>query len=204
MPGKAPAQPAVLDVEGGIARLMGNGGIYFKALKRFAAHIDAARAVAGQLAAGDGAGACRAIHTLKGAAGLLGAGEVEAIAARLETALARGSPVRAMLDDLDGALKRLQARIDAALQAPMPEHATAPAMATMPVAIRNVPALLDQVGELLGEGSDKAVDMLEKYAAVLEMALGTAAWKAIIAAARNCNFDSALATLQGARSSALR
>lgn len=198
------AQPAVLDVDGGIARLMGNSGIYFKALRRFAAHIDAARAVAAQLAGGDHAEACRAIHTLKGAAGLLGAGEVEAIATRLESALSRGSPVQALLDDLEGALGRLQERIDAALAGPVPDTAGALVPATMPVAIRNVPALLDQLGELLGEGNSKAIDMLEKYAAVLEKALGAAAWEAIIVAARNCHFESALAALQGARPGPLR
>jgi HPt (histidine-containing phosphotransfer) domain-containing protein len=115
-----PANPAVLDVEGGIARLMGNSAIYFKALKRFTAHIEAARAVAAQLAAGDHAGASLTIHTLKGAAALLGAGEVEAIAFEVEAALSRGRTVQALLDNLARALQRVQARNDAVLAMPRP------------------------------------------------------------------------------------
>jgi len=203
MTGKAVTQPAVLDVDSGIERLMGNSSIYSKALKRFAAHIAAARTVATQLAAGNDAGASLTIHTLKGAAGLLGADEVAAVAFEVETALSRGSPVQPLLDDLEGALQRLQACIDAALAAPMPQHTGAPAATAMPAAIRNVSALLDRVGVLLDEGNSAAIDMLEKYAAVLEKALGAAAWETITTAARNCDFECALAALQGARSTTL-
>jgi two-component system sensor histidine kinase/response regulator len=200
----AAVQPAVLDVDGGIARLMGNSGIYFKALKRFAAHIEAARTVAAQLAAGDHAGAYLAIHTLKGAAGLLGAGEVEAIACQVEIALSRGHAVQVLLDDLAGALGRVQTRTDAALAMPMPENTSAPAATATPAVIRNVPALLDRIGALLDEGNGTAIDMLEKYGAVLEKALGAATCETIMAAARDCDFDCALAALQSARSTALR
>jgi HPt (histidine-containing phosphotransfer) domain-containing protein len=118
---KPVTERTVLDVDSGIERLMGNSGIYCKALKRFTAHIEAARNVAAQLAAGDDAGAYLTIHTLKGAAGLLGAGEVAAVALDVETALSRGGPVQPLLDDLEGALQRVQVCIDAALAAPMPK-----------------------------------------------------------------------------------
>ncbi|GGX75285.1 phosphotransfer domain-containing protein [Massilia dura] len=197
----AATEPAVLDVDGGIARLMGNSGIYFKALKRFSAQFQAPRTVAAQLAAGDEAGAYLAIHTLKGAAGLLGAGEVAAIASEVETALSRGDPVQALLDDLEGALQRVQARIDAAMPVPVPENTgvSSTAAAAMPAAIRNIPELLDQVCTLLDEGNATAIDMLEKYATVLEKALGAAAWQAIMAAARDYDFEPALTALQRAR-----
>ncbi|HEX8602466.1 MAG TPA: Hpt domain-containing protein [Pseudoduganella sp.] len=200
---KPVTEPTVLDVDSGIERLMGNSSIYSKALKRFTAHIEAARSVAAQLAAGDDAGAYLTIHTLKGAAGLLGAGEVAAVALDVETALSRGGPVQPLLDDLEGALQRVQVCIDAALAAPMPKNTGAPAATAMPAAIRNVPALLDRVGALLDEGNSAALDMLDKYAAVLEKALGAAAWGTITAATRNCDFESALAALQGARSTTL-
>jgi chemotaxis protein histidine kinase CheA len=146
------------------------------------------------------------MHTLKGAAGLLGAGEVQAMACQVEAALSSGRAVHPLLNDLDSALQRLQGCIDAALAMPVPENTTAPAAAAIPpaTAIRNVPALLDQVGLLLGESNGAAIDMLEKYAAVLEKALGAAAWETIMAAAQDCDFACALAALQGARSTALR
>ena len=189
----------VLDVDRGIARLMGNSGIYFSALKRFATHIDAARAVTAQLAAGDEAVAGRTIHTLKGAAGLLCAGEVHAIAGALETALARGEAADGLLGDLEAALQRLQACIAQA----MPKDAGAPSSFIRGETMRSVPELLDRLGSLLDEGNSAALDMLDKYGMVLEKALDTATWETIMAAARNDDFDRAFAALQAARSAAI-
>jgi two-component system sensor histidine kinase/response regulator len=189
----------VLDVEGGFARLLGKCAIYYSALKLFATHIQAARAVAAQLAAGDHAGAYLAIHTLKGAAGLLGAGEVQAIATAVETALARGHAVDALLDDLAAALQRVQALIEVAA----PKDAAAPAAPVPAEAMRNVPALLDRLAAVLDEGDGTAIDMLDKYGLVLEKALGTAAWETVMAAARDYDFERAFVALRDARSAAM-
>ncbi|WP_165497827.1 Hpt domain-containing protein [Pseudoduganella albidiflava] len=189
----------VLDIERGIARLMGNSGIYFSALKRFATHMEAARAVAAQLAQGDHAGACRAIHTLRGAAGLLCAGEVHAVAGELETALAHGHAAHALLDELDVALRRVQACIAVAV----PKDSAAPAPPVPQATMRNVPELLDRLGVLLDEGNSAALDMLEKYGTVLEKVLDSAAWETIMAAAQEYDFERAFAALQAARSAGI-
>lgn len=186
----------VLDIEGGIARLLGNSAIYFSALKRFTVHMAAARAMKAQLAAGDHAAACRNVHTLRGAAGLLGAGEVQAIAMEVEKALACGHTVHALLDDLEGALQRVQACIDVTV----PKDAAIPVKPVPAAAMRDVPELLDRLGALLDEGNGMAIDILDKYGIVLEKALGAAAWQTILAAARDYDFDRAHTVLQGARS----
>ena len=190
----------VLDIEGGIARLLGNSAIYFSALKRFTVHIGAARAVKAQIAAGDHAAACRTVHTLRGAAGLLGAGEVQAIATEVEKALASSHTVHALLDDLEAALQRVQACIDVTV----PKTAAIPVKPVPAAAMRDVPDLLDRLGALLDEGNGMAIDIVDKYGIVLEKALGAAAWQIILAAARDYDFDRAHAALQDARSLARR
>ncbi|QBE64048.1 Hpt domain-containing protein [Pseudoduganella lutea] len=190
----------VLDVEAGIARLLGNSTIYFSALKRFTVHLGAARAVTAQIAAGDHAGACRTVHTLRGAAGLLGAGEVQAIAMEVEKALASGSTVHALLGDLEAALQRVQACIDVTV----PKEVATPIKPVQANAMRDVQELLDHLGALLDEGNGMAIDIMDKYEIVLEKALGAAAWHTILAAGRDYDFDRALVALQGARSTARR
>lgn len=189
----------VLDVESGIARLMGNSGIYFSALKRFGTHIGAARAIGSQLAAGDRAGACRTLHTLRGAAGLLCAGEVHAIASELESALAQGHAADGLLDELEAALQRVQACIAVTV----PKDIGVPASPMPRETIRNVPELLDRLGTLLAEENGAAFDMLEKYGMVLEKALDATAWKTIVAAAQDKDFERAFAALRGARSATM-
>jgi len=183
---------AVLDIEQGVARLMGNSRIYFNALKRFASQADAARGVAAQLAAGDHAGAHLTVHTLKGSAGLLGAGEVLALATQVEAALARGDAVRGLLDELGLALQRVQARIDAVAR----DAAVAAPAAPEPV---DTSALLDRLAALFDEGNGAAVDLLEKWGTVLEKELGAQAWKPVAVAAYDYDFERALAALELAR-----
>lgn len=183
---------AILDIEQGVARLMGNSRIYFNALKRFAAQADAAQGVAAQLAAGDHAGAHRTVHTLKGSAGLLGAGEVQALATQVETALSQGDTVNGLLDELGRALQRVQARIDAVVR-----DVPAPAVAVPEPVDTDV--LLDRLAALFDEGNGAAVDLLEKWGTVLEEELGAAAWKPVAAAAYDYDFERALAALELAR-----
>ncbi|WP_338768130.1 Hpt domain-containing protein [Massilia sp. METH4] len=185
----------MLDVEQGIARLMGNQEVYFKALKRFAAYAGAARAITAQLAAGDLAAASLTAHTLKGAASLLCALEVHAIAMEVEAALAQGRTPLPMMDDLEAALQRVRERIDVTL----PTERAAPATFVPPQPIGNMRELFDRLHALLDEGNAMAIDMLDQYETVLEKALGSAAWRLVAAAAREEDFERALAALRVAR-----
>ncbi|WP_145653226.1 Hpt domain-containing protein [Pseudoduganella lurida] len=189
----APQPQAVLDIEQGLARLMGNSRIYFNALRRFATHMDAAEGVAAQLASGDHAGASRAMHTLKGAAGLLGAGEVQALAGALESSIARGDKVDTLLGTLADALQRVQLHIDAAMRDHVETSATRTQVAP------DLPALLDRLAVLLDEGNGAAIELLEEWEAVLREGLGGAAWQAVSSAAHAYDFERAGVALQQAR-----
>ncbi|HEY7065905.1 MAG TPA: response regulator [Chloroflexota bacterium] len=122
-----PALPAVdgLDTADGLLRLGGNRGLYLKLLRQFAAAQAAAPAeLAALLAAGDLATAERQAHTIKGVAGNLGAGAVQAAAGALERALNTAAPaaeVEAARGELAERLTALLAGLRTALgMAPAP------------------------------------------------------------------------------------
>jgi two-component system sensor histidine kinase/response regulator len=103
-----------LDIDGALKRLGGNSGLYQKLLGRFRDSYTAdAPALVGYLAAGDLASAEREAHTIKGLAGSLGAGELQAAAAEMERACKSG----AGKDDCQTKLVTMQAALQKALEA---------------------------------------------------------------------------------------
>jgi two-component system sensor histidine kinase/response regulator len=104
-----------IDVRGGMARTMGNRALYLQLLARFR---EDQRTAIGRLrqalAAGDTVLAARQAHTLRGAAGLVGAGALQALAAELEAGIrggAKGAALQRLVDQLDGALHALLAQL---------------------------------------------------------------------------------------------
>ncbi|MES2074416.1 MAG: Hpt domain-containing protein [Pseudomonadota bacterium] len=84
----AAAADSVLDTADGLRRLMGARPLYLQLLRRFSGdYADAAARLRQSLDAGQTDAAGRLAHTLKGAAGLIGAGQVCALAAAIDTAL---------------------------------------------------------------------------------------------------------------------
>jgi HPt (histidine-containing phosphotransfer) domain-containing protein len=91
-----PAADSVLDTADGLRRLMGARPLYHQLLRRFTGdYADAAARLRQSLDAGQTDAAGRLAHTLKGAAGLIGAGQVCALAAAIDTALRGGRHHRA-------------------------------------------------------------------------------------------------------------
>lgn len=87
----AAAADSVLDTADGLRRLMGAGPLYHQLLRRFVGdYADAAARLRQSLDAGQTDAAGRLAHTLKGAAGLIGAGQVCALAAAIDSALRGG------------------------------------------------------------------------------------------------------------------
>ncbi|WGG50756.1 Hpt domain-containing protein [Rugamonas sp. DEMB1] len=87
----AAAADPVLDTADGLRRLMGARPLYHQLLRRFAGdYADTAARLRQSLDAGQTDAAGRLAHTLKGAAGLIGAGQVCALAAVIDTALRGG------------------------------------------------------------------------------------------------------------------
>jgi signal transduction histidine kinase/CheY-like chemotaxis protein len=105
-----------LDFVGGLRRVGGNVKLYRKLLRQsredFRAACDRARALLG---AGEVGEARRLAHTVKGVAGNLGAGRVQAAAAALEAALTGAAPgdVEPLLRELGGAVAELMPGLDA-------------------------------------------------------------------------------------------
>jgi HPt (histidine-containing phosphotransfer) domain-containing protein len=87
----AAAADPVLDTADGLRRLMGARPLYHQLLRRFAGdYADTAARLRQSLDAGQTDAAGRLAHTLKGAAGLIGAGQVCTLAAAIDTALRGG------------------------------------------------------------------------------------------------------------------
>lgn len=188
-----PQDPPVLDVEQGLDRLMGNRRIYFLALQRFGIYRAAASQAAALLANGDHDAASRTLHTLKGAAGLLGAVEVHALAGQAEAVLRGRGTIGTLLDDLQAALQRVDARIDSVLADHRAESVTAGEPSP------GAAVLLERLARLLDEGDGAATDLVARWEKEFEEAVGAATWRTIVAAMDDYDFERALAALQAAR-----
>ena len=104
-----------IDVHSGMARTMGNRALYLQMLAHFREHQHAAVSRLQQaLAADDRVLAERQAHTLRGAAALVGAGAIQALAAELETAIHGGAKqpaLQPLIDQLDRALQALMVQL---------------------------------------------------------------------------------------------
>ena len=199
-----PATPAraaghILQVETGLQQLMGDRALYLQILRRFRQRYqNSANQARNELTAGDAAGAQRIIHTLKGAAGMIGAQQVYLLAADLERACA-GPPASCMgpLAQLEHALRCLMGEIDTELNADDAQAPAEPAAAdTHPPETR---MLVQHLARLLEEGDGAAIDVLEHSATVLAASLGVAVFQEVTEAAHQFDFEAALAVLQAAK-----
>src|SRR6516164_4970861 len=103
--------PAVdgIDSADGLRRVGGNHKLYVKLLRQFASQqADVVGQIRAALATKDSESATRLAHTLKGVAGNLGAGPVQAAAAAVEKLLREGSPA----DATNPALEQLAVVLD--------------------------------------------------------------------------------------------
>lgn len=182
-----------LDTADGIARVMGDRGLYLRMLRRFrddyqhgAARISAA------IGSGDSGLAHRMAHTLKGASGMISARAVHQQASVLELALRNGASGQADAIDLLGAAlaEALQA-IDLLLAA-VAAHAGVPA-APAPQSGR---ALLARLDALLASGDGAAVDLLEESGASLRAVFGEAGFGEVAQATNEFDFEGALEALR--------
>ncbi|OEZ56259.1 Hpt domain-containing protein [Duganella sp. HH105] len=181
------ADAEVLDQAGGLQQLMGDQVLYLQILRRFRQRYAGAAAEArAALAGGDSDGALRIVHTLKGAAGMLGAQQLQQVAAQLEAASCALplAPLEQALQRLLCAIDQLLSQADGAAAAPAP----APAAAQ--------PMLVQHLARLLEDGDGAAIDVLEQSAAALTASLGAEVFEEVTAAAQQFDFDAALARLR--------
>jgi two-component system sensor histidine kinase/response regulator len=214
------AEGQILQVETGLQQLMGDRALYLQILRRFRQRYhDSANQARIELLAGDAAGARLIFHTLKGAAGMIGAQQVYLLATTLETACTGPSEsCLGPLAQLEQALRALMAAIDTELnvddhvqqaqrqqqnqQGPAGVADGAAAASAAAASKRPAPEtrmLVQHLARLLEEGDGAAIDVLEQSATVLAASLGVAVFQEVTEAAHQFDFEAALAVLQAAK-----
>lgn len=186
----------VLDMESGLGRIMGDRPLYLKILRRFLHdHGTTPRQVRMAFVAGDYAGARLRVHTLKGAAGMIGALQVHGLSSTLEMALRAQAPGLAQqIAQLELAQDRLLGAVSAMLDTHDERHMAAQDMAPDPSAPA-IQLLLARLASDLREGDGAAIDILENSASLLAASLGVHVYQEVAAAAHEFDFDSALEAL---------
>ena len=189
-----------LDVATALKRLLNKRPMYERLLRQFADEQAVAVAtVRTQLAGGDRASAERSAHSLKGMAGTLGAGELQARAANLEQGIKQGMPadeLAALADQAEAELARLVGALQVALPAEEPTNG-APA-STVAVDWVRAKEVVGQLEMLLEADDAAAIDLFEQEAALLQPALGTGG-EPVGRALQDWNLVAALEALRRAR-----
>jgi two-component system sensor histidine kinase/response regulator len=179
----APAVPATtdlpsvagLDCADGLRRVGGNNKLYVRLLRQFAAQqADAVAQIRAALAKNDIESAIRFAHTLKGVAGSLGAGPVQAAAGDVEQLLRDGS----LADVLDTALAKVAVVLDplvAQLRATLAIDAIT-SEAAPAVAPAQTRAIAAQLAKLFADFDTSALSFTEQNGASLRPAFDAATW----------------------------
>ncbi len=154
-----------IDVPTGLRRTGGNRKRYVALLRKFAEQqADTVATIQSALAAGDAATAERAAHSLKGAAGTLGASALSEAAARVELAIKSGGDVSGSVKALSLVLDRVLTDLSAAL----PEETGGNGVSGDPASVQEPLARLKQLLEADdGEAADFIIDAKARLAGVL-------------------------------------
>jgi two-component system sensor histidine kinase/response regulator len=183
-----------IDVRAGLKRTGGNRKRYESLLRRFAEQqADVVEATRAALAAGDAATAERAAHSLKGAAGTLGAVALAEVAATAETFIKTGQPEEPALKKLSLALDQLVGAIRTALPEETGGSGSGGALDD-PAVVQEPLARLKQLLESDdGEAADFIVDSRSRLTGVLT----AAEIKTLSERVGNFDFEAALKCLSG-------
>ena len=186
----------VLDIETGLGRIMGDRILYLKILRRFLHDHGATPCqIRSEFKAGNYASARLKTHSLKGAAGMIGAHQVYALSLALEAGLrAQASSLLEQMQQLEMAQDRLLKAVSNKLAAPEERHIAAQDLAPDPAAPA-IQLLLARLASHLREGDGAAIDILENSASLLAASLGVHVYQEVAAAAHEFDFDGALAAL---------
>lgn len=190
-----PATRDVLDMADGIDRIMGNRDLYARMLKRFRSdYAHGAVPIGAALADGDAVLAHRLAHTLKGAAGMIGAHRLHQQASALELAIRTDAPAQqqalaAMVRPFDEILHLL----DKLMAGSAPDGF---ALEMPQRSLMQDPALLARLVQLLVDADGAAVDLLEESGTSLRVILGEARLARVTKAVNDFDFDGALLALR--------
>jgi two-component system sensor histidine kinase/response regulator len=205
--GSPPAVPAVdgLDTLGGLRRVAGNVKLYGSLLGQFVeGQTGAAERIRESLEKGESAVAERLAHTVKGVAGTIGAGAVQAAAGELEKAIRERAAAEHVEDlrtrlgkELAGLAARLQPFLEreAAAAAAVPAAASSEAPPVDPAALKGA---VDQLAALLADSDAAAADLLETEGPAFRSLFTRDAFAAFEQLVASYSFEEALEELRSA------
>jgi HPt (histidine-containing phosphotransfer) domain-containing protein len=178
-----------LDYAAGLDRMMGDEAMYLRVLTRFRSdYADTAACLRAALAAGDATLAHRIAHTLKGAAAMVEARGLRALALEVEQLLKAGAPADALLlERLDAELARVIGEV-ALLLAPAASIPAASEAALPEADLANLRSLLDL-------GDSGAQDLMAEKRAGLRARLGAARMAELESAVAAFDYERALSVL---------
>ncbi|PYC27424.1 histidine kinase [Aquipseudomonas alcaligenes] len=179
-----------VDVASGLRRVLGKPELYRRLLDKFAAsQAEFAPRLRQLLAAGEQEGAEREAHSLKGLAGNLGAGDLAAQAAALESAIkdARHDELGALLGELERSLAELLAAI----------RALPVAQAMAEVDPQQLLPVCQQLLRLFGDDDPRAGKVFDEQAELLRSAFNDA-YAPLAAAVHGFDFERARTLLRQA------
>jgi len=188
-PSPCTGAPAALDTIAGLDRMMGDRAMYLRVLARFRAdYAGHAARLRAALAAGDMALANRIAHTVKGAAAMIEAHGLHALAMDVEEQLrANAFPEAQLVDRLEVELARVIAQMNALL-APVQDQAP---VGEAPLADGD----LARLGRMLDLGDGGVQDFVAGKRAGLCTRLGAARMAELEAAMAAFDFERALGVL---------
>jgi signal transduction histidine kinase/DNA-binding response OmpR family regulator len=170
--------PAVdgLDAAQGLRRVNGNRKLYLDLLRQFVeGHADAADRIGESLGRAERSEAERLAHTVKGVAGNLAAGPVQAVAAALEKTIREGADAAA-LEPLRAQLADAMERLSAALRPWLADGGTRAPASSAPAPAAVDPAVLAEVvqrwSRLLAECDAGTSDGLDREGDALRALFG--------------------------------
>lgn len=184
--------PDVIDLADGLDRVMGDRHLYARMLARFRRdYAQGAAPVLQALERGDVAEAQRLAHTVKGAAGMIGARDLHAHASMTEqlirTAAARQ---RESAEALHQQFTLVHQQLDLLLAGEQ-QH-----LRTAPLTMLEDPELLARLTGLLLNGDGGAVDLVKQYAASLTAILGDTRYQELAAAVNAFDYARALTSIR--------
>ncbi len=201
---RLPRLPRVdgLDTAQGLRRVAGNRKLYLSLLGQLVdGHADAADQILESLGRGDRAVAERLAHTVKGTAGNLAAGPVQAAAGALEKAIRDGAEA-ARVESLRLQLGEALGRLSSSLRPWLAETAAAPvpvAAAAPPIDPAALKPLVERWARLLAECDARTSDDLERDGNELRALFGAAeGFDQFARLVTAYDFEGALAALRSA------
>ena len=181
-----------IDVADGLKRVAGNKRLYRSLLEQFAAkQCDAGKQIGEALRNGDRERAERIAHTLKGIAGNIGIGLVQAMAGKLEKAIRDGdASADSLVADLGVVLDPLVIRLQTALANAAP---TAAPLTDFDAG--RAGAAMARLKSLIEDSDGDAADAVEEFATAIVGRVDAASLDALRDSIANFDFDAARSRL---------